>query len=224
MFYESCGCLFRTEAQCLVNTVNCVGPMGRGIALEFKKRYPDMYAHYRSVCQRRLLRPGMILPYTRNDRLVLNFAVKDHWRNASSHAWIEDCLRRFVANYERLGVTSVALPRLGAENGWIPWEPTYALIQQYLGDMPIRVELVHFDPSLGANEALAAACCRKREMTRYEADILHGFIPTGMSNAKYEREYRRIEKIFPMDDPDEVEADERRAEQLLQAIVAKRKR
>lgn len=154
MFYESRGCLFRTEAQCLVNTVNCVGPMGRGIALEFKKRYPDMYQSYRSVCKQGLLRPGMILPYTKADRLILNFAVKDHWRNASSHEWVEACLRRFAANYERLGVTSVALPRLGAENGWIPWEPTYALIVEYLSDLPIDVELVHFDPAVPVNMPL----------------------------------------------------------------------
>lgn len=151
MLTEVRGCLFRSDAQALVNTVNCVGPMGRGIALEFKGRYPAMYAAYHSVCGRGLLRPGMILPYTGADKLILNFAVKDHWRNPSSHAWVEDCLARFVANYERLGVTSVALPRLGAENGWIPWEPTYALIQGYLGELPIDVELVHYEPGLAAN-------------------------------------------------------------------------
>lgn len=163
MITEVSGCLFRSEAQALVNTVNCVGPMGRGIALAFKQRYPDMYHAYRSVvlakaapsgpgrCQRGLLRPGMILPYTGADKLILNFAVKDHWRNLSSHAWVENCLARFVANYERLGVTSVALPRLGAENGWIPWEPTYELIYRYLGDLPIAVELVHFDPAASVN-------------------------------------------------------------------------
>lgn len=151
MITEVRGCLFRSDAQALINTVNCVGPMGRGIALEFKRRYPEMYASYRSVCGRGLLRPGMILPYTKADRLILNFAVKDHCRNPSSHAWVEDCLRRFVDNHERLGVTSVALPRLGAENGWIPWEPTYELIYRYLGDLPVAVELVHFVPAASVN-------------------------------------------------------------------------
>lgn len=154
MLTEVRGCLFRSDAQALVNTVNCVGPMGRGIALEFKRRYPVMYAAYRSVCGRGLLRPGMILPYTGADKLILNFAVKDHWRNPSSHAWVEDCLARFVSNYERLGVTSVALPRLGAENGWIPWELTYALILEYLGELPINVELVHYQPGSAANTPL----------------------------------------------------------------------
>lgn len=151
MITEVRGCLFRSDARALVNTVNCVAPMGRGIALAFKQRYPEMYAAYRSACQRGLLRPGMILPYAGAVKLILNFAVKDHWRNPSSHAWVEDCLKRFVANYERLGVTSVALPRLGAENGWIPWEPTYELIYRYLGDLPIAVELVHFDPAASVN-------------------------------------------------------------------------
>lgn len=151
MFTEVRGCLFRSDAQALIYTVNCVGPVGRGIALEFRRRYPEMYASYRRVCQRGLLRPGMILPYSGADKLILNFAVKDHWRNPSSHAWVESCLVRFVAHYERPGVTSVALPRLGAENGWIAWEPTYELICRYLGDLRVPVELVHFDPSLAAN-------------------------------------------------------------------------
>ena len=151
MITEVRGCLFRSDAGALINTVNCVGPMGRGIALAFKQRYPEMYEAYRSVCQRGLLRPGMILPYTGADKLILNFAVKDYWRNPSSHAWVEDCLARFVANYERLGVTSVALPCLGAENGWIPWEPTHELIYRYLGDLPIKVELIHFDPAVRVN-------------------------------------------------------------------------
>lgn len=152
MLTEVRGSVFHTEAQCLVNTVNCVGAMGRGIALEFKGRYPDMYVHYRSVCQRGLLRPGMILPYSGADKLILNFAVKDDWRQPSSHAWVEACLVRFVANYARLGITSVALPLIGAENGWIAWEPTYALINKHLADLPIEVELVYFEPDLICNQ------------------------------------------------------------------------
>ncbi len=153
MLTEVRGSVFYSEANCLVNTVNCVGVMGRGIALEFKERYPKMYAHYRSICQRGLLRPGMILPYTGHDKLILNFAVKDGWRQPSSHAWVEGCLIRFVTNYERLGVTSVALPRLGAENGWLAWEPTYALIVEYLAELPIDAELIYFDSSLSRNQA-----------------------------------------------------------------------
>lgn len=152
MLTEVYGSVFHAEAQCLVNTVNCVGAMGRGIAFDFKARYPDMYAHYRSVCQRGLLRPGMILPYSGANRLILNFAVKDDWRQPSSHAWVEACLVRFVANYERLGITSVALPRLGAENGWLAWEPTHALMVKYLAELPIDAQLVYFEPGLVRNQ------------------------------------------------------------------------
>lgn len=152
MLTEVRGSVFHSEAQCLVNTVNCVGAMGRGIALEFKQRYPDLYTHYRSVCERGLLRPGMILPYTGADQLILNFAVKDDWRQPSSHVWVEDCLERFVLNYERLGISSVALPRLGAENGWLAWEPTYALIVKYLADLPIDAQLVYFEPNATCNQ------------------------------------------------------------------------
>ena len=82
------GNIFNSTADAIVNTVNCVGIMGKGLALNFKNRYPEMYRAYRFVCNKRQLRPGMILPYSKlndSEPLILNFAVKDHWRNPSRY-------------------------------------------------------------------------------------------------------------------------------------------
>lgn len=151
MLTELRGNLFLSKADALVNTVNCKGVMGRGVALEFKQRYPAMFEHYQGACKRGLLRPGMVLPYSKADKLILNFAVKDDWRHPAKLEWIEACLERFVGNYERLGITSVAMPHLGRWSGQLPWGPTHALIKRYLSDLPCDVELIAFDPTLKRN-------------------------------------------------------------------------
>lgn len=119
LFSHSCmfrtGDLFTTTLDWKVCTVNCIGIMRKGIALEFKKRYPEMYQAYKDICDGGLLKPGMLWPW-REDK-ILCFATKDHWRSPSSMAWIEDGLSRFSGNYQRLGITSVAFPLLGCWNG-----------------------------------------------------------------------------------------------------------
>lgn len=142
---EYSGNIFNSSANTLVNTVNCVGVMGKGIALDFKKRYPDMFLAYQKVCFLQKLRPGYILPYSKADKLILNFAVKDHWRKPARIEWVESCLIHFVANYERLKITSIAFPHIGTLNGGIPWNLTHDLMIAYLAPLPIDIEIITFD-------------------------------------------------------------------------------
>src|SRR5438094_1301502 len=102
-YREYKGNLFASQAQCLVNTVNCVGVMGKGVALEFRRRFPRMFEEYRRACEAKTLRPGQILPYTKEKPWILNFAVKDDWRYPSKLEWVEGWLHKFVVNYHRLG-------------------------------------------------------------------------------------------------------------------------
>jgi O-acetyl-ADP-ribose deacetylase (regulator of RNase III) len=146
-YREFKGNLFASQAQCLVNTVNCVGIMGKGVALEFRRRFPAMFEEYRRVCEAGMLRPGQILPYRRGDPWILNFAVKDDWKHPSRLEWVESCLTKFAANYRSLGVQSVAMPWLGAMNGRLEWDQVQSLIRSHLSDLPdISIELVEFDP------------------------------------------------------------------------------
>lgn len=119
-FVERKGNLFNSTAQTLVNTVNCVGIMGKGVALEFRLRFPDMFEAYRKVCERGTLHPGQVLPYRKGSPWVLNFAVKNDWKHPSRLEWVKECLERFVENYRWLGITSVAFPWIGAMNGGLP--------------------------------------------------------------------------------------------------------
>ena len=89
------GDLFASGAVALVNTVNCVGVMGKGVALQFKSRFPENYVAYRDYCSRGGLRPGLIFPYydDRANIWILNVATKDHWRNPSRIEWVKFGIR-----------------------------------------------------------------------------------------------------------------------------------
>src|SRR5512132_2313165 len=105
------GDLFESEAQTLVNTVNTVGVMGKGIALGFKERFPDMYADYRARCERgevQLGHPYLYAPIV--PPWIINFPTKEHWRAQSRLADITEGLRYLAAHVEDWGVESLAVP------------------------------------------------------------------------------------------------------------------
>lgn len=136
------GDLFDSNAQTLVNTVNCVGVMGKGIALEFKRRFPEMYLDYKARCDRgevRLGRPylfrGLLLPW------ILNFPTKDHWRSVASLDDIIAGLGHLLLHYKEWGITSLAVPPLGSGNGQLEWRVVGPTLTRYLSRMDIPVEL-----------------------------------------------------------------------------------
>jgi O-acetyl-ADP-ribose deacetylase (regulator of RNase III)/uncharacterized protein YwgA len=136
------GDIFESSAQTLVNTVNCVGVMGKGIALEFKKRFPAMYQDYVARCEAGLVQMGR--PYHFADLFgtsVINFPTKKHWRAASRLQDIEEGLDYFVAHYEEWGIKSVAFPPLGCGNGGLEWAVVGPLMYAKLANLPIPVEI-----------------------------------------------------------------------------------
>lgn len=146
-YLEKKGNIFNSSAMAVVNTVNCVGAMGKGIALDFKLRFPEMFKEYQRICFRHILKPGQILPYTKSKPIILNFAIKDDWKDPSREEWIEETLQKFVENYRALGITSIAFPWMGAMNGGIPFETIQNLTRKYLSNLEdIDVEVYEFDP------------------------------------------------------------------------------
>lgn len=147
-YKEIRGNIFNSRAMAIVNTVNCVGAMGKGIALDFKLRYPQMFKDYQRICFQHLLKPGQILPYRKSSPIILNFAIKDDWKDPSRVEWVEETLQKFVANYESMGISSVAFPWMGAMNGGIPVEVIKQIMRKYLSNLPdnIDVEVYDFDP------------------------------------------------------------------------------
>ena len=133
------GDIFKSPAQVIVNTVNTVGVMGKGIALEFKRRYPDMFQAYRDICDRRKLKTGSLMLYYEPDHWVLLFPTKENWRNPSRMEYIEAGLAKFYRTYAEKGITSVAFPKLGCGNGELNWSEVQPVMEKYLKDLPIDI-------------------------------------------------------------------------------------
>ena len=136
------GDMFDSEAQTLVNTVNCVGIMGKGIALEFKNRFPAMYDDYVERCKAGKVRLGK--PYVFHSLMppwTLNFPTKDHWRSVSRLSHITVGLEYLEQHYKEWGITSLACPALGCSNGQLEWRVVGPTLYQYLSRLDIPVEL-----------------------------------------------------------------------------------
>jgi O-acetyl-ADP-ribose deacetylase (regulator of RNase III) len=143
-----------SPAQTLVNTVNCVGVMGKGIAKAFKERYPAMFTAYKRICDGGLLEPGKLWLWQGPDHSVLNFPTKIHWRTPSRLEWIEIGLKKFAASYEAHGITSISFPRLGCGNGGLDWDDVRPLMEQYLAPIPIDIFIHDYERPIGLPEHL----------------------------------------------------------------------
>lgn len=133
------GDLLSSPAQVQVNTVNVVGVMGKGIALQFKNKYPEMFKSYRQICEKHLFDVGNLYLWKSSKKWVLLFPTKKHWRNPSKIEYIESGLKKFVENYERLGIESIAFPKLGCGNGNLDWNIVKPIMEKYLKPLPINV-------------------------------------------------------------------------------------
>src|SRR5712691_4498632 len=142
MFKALIGDLFQSKAQTLVNTVNCVGVMGKGVAEQFKKRFPAMFEDYKSRTDRRAVRLGEPYLYRGPSGVqIVNFPTKDHWRSPSRFADIERGLDYLAAHAAEWGIASLALPPLGCGNGGLEWSEVGPLIYRKLHGLPIDVEV-----------------------------------------------------------------------------------
>jgi O-acetyl-ADP-ribose deacetylase (regulator of RNase III) len=139
------GNLFNSPAQILVNTVNTVGVMGKGVALEFKRLFPDMYKQYRLLCEQGRFEIGMLWLYKSPNKWVLNFPTKKHWRNPSKLEYIEAGMKKFVDTYAEMGIHSIAFPPLGCGNGQLDFKTqVQPLMNEHLRNLPIDI-FIHPD-------------------------------------------------------------------------------
>lgn len=151
---ECTGNLFESKMQTLLITVNCVGAMGKGVALDCKKRYPECLQfyldHYKfsywspfpyDIYLERTVRLLKTFDIEDGARKLLMFPTKKHWRNDSELEWIEDNLLTLADNYQKMGITSLAMPPLGCGNGGLSREQVFPLIRSVLKDLPIPIEL-----------------------------------------------------------------------------------
>ncbi|MGH9335854.1 MAG: macro domain-containing protein, partial [Vicinamibacteria bacterium] len=119
------GNLLEAEAEALVNTVNTVGVMGKGVALMFKEACPENYREYRAACEKGEVRTGRMFVHPRSavvgPKWIINFPTKGHWRGSSRIEWIREGLVDLRRVVKELGIRSLALPPLGAGQGGLDW-------------------------------------------------------------------------------------------------------
>lgn len=144
------GNILDEEAEALVNTVNCVGFMGRGVSLQFKRAWPDNFKAYAAACRRREVQPGRMFIFQTgrltNPRYIINFPTKRHWRGKSRIEDIESGLDALVSEIRRLRIQSVALPPLGAGLGGLKWADVRWRIEESMRELP-DVRIIVFEPA-----------------------------------------------------------------------------
>ena len=147
--YKS-GDILAEDAEALVNTVNCVGVMGRGIARQFKKRFPDNFKAYEVACRQGEIEPGRMFVFETgqltNPRFVINFPTKRHWRGKTRIEDVETGLEALVEEIRIRGIRSVAVPPLGCGLGGLDWAEVRPRIERALAELP-EVRVVVFEPT-----------------------------------------------------------------------------
>lgn len=160
--------LLEANTQTLVNTVNCVGVMGKGIAKEFKERDPKMFAAYKNICDQKLLQPGNLWLWRGSPNWVLNFPTKRHWRSPSKLEWVEAGLKKFVSTYEGQGISEISFPKLGCGNGNLDWDEVRPMMEHYLSDLSIPVFIHDFTEDIGLPEHLESLAAEVSALSAHD--------------------------------------------------------
>ncbi|HEX8876701.1 MAG TPA: macro domain-containing protein [Phycisphaerales bacterium] len=169
------GDILKADVEALVNTVNCVGVMGRGIALQFKNKFPANFKAYKAACDKGGVQPGRMLVYDlgplNSPRWIINFPTKRHWKGKSQIEDIQAGLLALKKEIEDRGIASIALPPLGCGLGGLDWTDVRPLIERALGNMP-NLRVVLFEPAAAPAAADMAASAKAPNMTPGRAALI----------------------------------------------------
>ena len=145
MIIEKTGNIFTTKCQTIVNTINCMGIMGAGIAYEFRLREPEMFEKYKALCKAKQIDIGKLWIYKSETKNILNFPTKYHWKYPTKKEYLHKGLQKFIDTYKQKNITSIAFPLLGADNGGLSPDESLEIMKYYLNRCDIDVEIWHFD-------------------------------------------------------------------------------
>lgn len=157
MIHFTKGNLLESDAQALVNTVNTVGVMGKGIALQFKNQFPDNYKIYAKACKENQFQIGQLLITTehsllKGDKIIINFPTKTDWRKPSELSYIEKGIIQLVEEIKIRNIKSIAIPPLGAGNGGLDWDKVRKMMEYYLKD--VDADITIYQPNNAIEEVL----------------------------------------------------------------------
>ncbi len=148
MIQYKTGNLLYSKCQALVNPVNCVGVMGKGLAIQFRNRFPAMYLEYKHACELQEIVVGKMWIWERMDKTVICFPTKKHWRDGSRLEWIREGLVDLQkVLWSNPYLDSIALPALGCGNGGLDWDEVNLLIEEFASTLPESVQVEVYAPS-----------------------------------------------------------------------------
>lgn len=169
------GDLLRADAEAIVNTVNCVGVMGKGIALQFKHKWPDNFKAYQQACTREQVKPGRMFVYDSGGlvkpHFIINFPTKQHWRGKSRIEDIAQGLADLTTQIGRLNIQSVAIPPLGCGNGGLDWDEVRERIVRAFDHLP-HVTVLLFEPKGAPSPQDMVIRTKRPKMTEARAAII----------------------------------------------------
>ncbi len=169
------GDILQTDAEALVNAVNCVGIMGRGVALQFKNAFPNNFKAYKAACARKEVQPGHMFVFETghlsNPKYIINFPTKRHWRGKSRIEDIDSGLKALRNEIKTRGIRSIALPPLGSGLGGLDWHAVRPRIEAALSDLE-QVDAVVFEPRAAGKPGQAAKAARVPDMTAGRAALI----------------------------------------------------
>jgi O-acetyl-ADP-ribose deacetylase (regulator of RNase III)/uncharacterized protein YwgA len=156
MIHYTKGNLLESKAEALVNTVNTVGVMGKGIALQFKKMFPQNFKLYAQACKNNSLSISQLLvteeaSLLTGKKIIINFPTKTHWQLPSAYEYIEVGLTEHIHLIQTKNIRSVAIPPLGAGNGVLRWDKVKLILEKHLSDLACDIYV--FEPTTEINEA-----------------------------------------------------------------------
>lgn len=157
MIQYKTGNLLDSEAEALVNTVNTVGVMGKGIALQFKNMFPNNFKLYANACKNKEVKVGKLLvteeeALLSGKKIIINFPTKTNWRLPSEYQYIESGLAVLVKVIKEKNIKSIAIPPLGSGNGGLDWNKVKQLLEKYLNNLDCEIFI--YEPSAAIQEAL----------------------------------------------------------------------
>jgi O-acetyl-ADP-ribose deacetylase (regulator of RNase III) len=194
MIEEASGNLLAADVDALVNTVNTVGIMGKGIALQFKRAFPDNFRQYEKACKAHTVNVGTMFVHEMDaiagPRFIVNFPTKKHWKSQSRIEDIESGLEDLRTVIEKLDVKSIAVPPLGCGNGGLDWSEVYPLIRHKLGEI-VGVRVLVYPPAGAPDPSTMPVRTKRPKVTPLRAALLLAFeryrnrsIETGLSDTE----------------------------------------
>lgn len=158
MIKYTTGDMLSAETEALVNTVNTVGVMGKGIALQFKDQYPNNFAAYHAACKAKQVEVGKMFvfeeqPMIGDKKIIINFPTKKDWKHKSKIEYVESGLKDLAKVIEERRIKSIAMPPLGCGNGGLDWGGVKVLIEKYLSGLT-DVDIIVYEPNAAVREIL----------------------------------------------------------------------